>query len=65
MGSVWAFVRKPGNRQLLSWLGGGGAVAAGGIWAMVTYLWPAHEGPKVEVSAAGGGDRRQCLRLDG
>ena len=53
MGSIWAFVRKPSNQRLLSWLGGGGAVAAAGIWAMVTYLWPAHEGPKVECVQQG------------
>lgn len=45
MGSVWAFLRKPSNQRLLSWLGGGTVVIAGGIWAMVTYVWPAHEPP--------------------
>ena len=48
MSSVWTFVRKPRNQRLLSWLGGGGAVAAAGVWAVVTYIWPAHEAPKVE-----------------
>ena len=37
MGSVWTFIRKPNNQRLLSWVGGGGAVAAAGIWAVVTY----------------------------
>jgi len=46
MNSIWTFVRKPSNRQLLSWLGGGGAVAAAGIWAVVTYIWPAQDTPK-------------------
>jgi hypothetical protein len=46
MGAVWAFLRKPGNRQLLAWLGGGAVVLAGGIWAVVTYLWPAYEARK-------------------
>lgn len=45
MGSVWAFLRKPSNRQLLAWLGGGAVVIAGGIWTVVTYVWPAHEAP--------------------
>jgi hypothetical protein len=45
MGSVWAFLRKPSNRLLLSWLGGGAVVIVGGIWAVVTYVWPAHEAP--------------------
>jgi hypothetical protein len=53
MSSVWTFVRKPSNRRLLSWLGGGGAVAAAGIWAMVTYFWPANESPKVECVQQG------------
>jgi hypothetical protein len=54
MGSVWNFVRKPSNQRLLSWLGGGGAVAAAGIWAVVTYLWPAHESPKAVCAQQGG-----------
>jgi hypothetical protein len=44
MGSVWAFVQKPRNQKLLS----GGAVAAAGIWAVVTYFWPTHEAPTAE-----------------
>jgi hypothetical protein len=53
MGSVWTFVRKPSNQRLLSWLGGGGVVIAAGIWAVVTYVWPAHESPKVECVQQG------------
>ena len=53
MSSIWSFVRKPSNQRLLSWLGGGGAVAAGGIWAGVTYIWPAHEAPRVECVEQG------------
>jgi hypothetical protein len=53
MGSVWTFVRKPSNQRLLSWLGGGAAVGAAGIWAMVTYLWPVHETPKMECVQQG------------
>jgi hypothetical protein len=45
MGTVGTFLRKPSNRQLLSWFGGSLVVLAGGIWAVVTYVWPAHEGP--------------------
>ncbi len=43
MGAVWAFLRNPTNRLLLSWLGGGAVVIVGGVWAVVTYVWPAHE----------------------
>jgi hypothetical protein len=53
MSSIWTFVRKPSNQKLLSWLGGGGVIAAGGIWAVATYLWPAHEPPKVECVQQG------------
>jgi hypothetical protein len=53
MDSVWTFIRKPNNQRLLSWLGGGGAVAAAGIWAVVTYLWPAHESPKTVCAQQG------------
>ena len=48
MSSIWAFLRKPSNQRMLSWLGGGGVIAAGGIWAVVTYVWSAHESPTAE-----------------
>jgi hypothetical protein len=51
--AVGTFVRKPSNQRLLSWLGGGGAVAAAGIWAVVTYVWPAHQSSKVECVEQG------------
>ena len=54
MGSVWAFIRKPNNQRVLSWLGGGGVVAAAGIWAVVTYIWPAHDEPKPVCAQLGG-----------
>jgi len=50
---VWTYFSKPGNQKLLSWLGGGAVVAAGGIWAVVTYVWPAQTGPKVECVQQG------------
>jgi hypothetical protein len=53
MGSIWTFVRKPSNQRLLSWLGGGGAVAAAGIWAVVSYVWPAHQTPTAECLQQG------------
>jgi hypothetical protein len=53
MNSIWTFVRKPSNRELLSWLGGGGIVVAAGIWAMITYLWPAHVSPTAECVQQG------------
>jgi hypothetical protein len=53
MGRVWTLLRKPSNRQLLSWFGGGGVVLAGGIWAVVTYVWPAHEAPTAVCTEQG------------
>jgi hypothetical protein len=53
MSSIWNFVRKPSNQRLLSWLGGGGAVAAAGIWAVVTYIWPTHEAPTADCVQQG------------
>jgi hypothetical protein len=53
MSSIWTFVRKPSNQRLLSWLGVGGAVAAAGIWAVITSLWPAHQSTKVECVEQG------------
>ena len=53
MGSVWSFVRKPSNQRLMTWVGGGGVVAATGIWAVVTYIWPAHQAPTAECIQQG------------
>jgi hypothetical protein len=52
MSSIWTFVQKPSNRRLLSWLGSG-AVAAAGIWAVIPYVWPAHETPTAECIQQG------------
>ncbi len=53
MGSVWVFLQKPSNRRLLSWFGGGAVVIVGGIWAVVTYVWPAHESPTAVCAEQG------------
>jgi hypothetical protein len=53
MSSVLSFIRKPSNQRLITWLGGGGAVGAAGIWAVVTYVWPHHEAPKAECIQQG------------
>jgi hypothetical protein len=44
MSSFWSFVAKEKNRRLLSWIGGGIVAVAAGAFAIVTYLWPAHDG---------------------
>jgi hypothetical protein len=51
MKSFWSFVAKPKNREVLSWIGAGIIAVAAGGFAMVTYLWPAHDG-KSGVSCA-------------
>jgi hypothetical protein len=43
MGSLWAFLKDENNQRTLGWLGAGGAVAAGGLWALMTYFWPHHD----------------------
>jgi hypothetical protein len=43
MGSLWSFFTDEKNQKTLGWLGGGGVVVAGGLWAVVTYVWPHHE----------------------
>lgn len=54
MGSLWAFFTKSKNQKTLSWLGGGLVVAAGGAWAVFTYVWPHDEGPKIVCAEPGG-----------
>jgi hypothetical protein len=43
MGTVRTFLRS--NQRLLAWLGSGLVAVVGGIWAVVIYVWPPHEGP--------------------
>jgi hypothetical protein len=40
---VLAFLRDEGNRALLAWIGGGLAVAAGGLWAVFVHFYPSPE----------------------
>lgn len=42
MNRIASFVAEPKNRELLSWIGGGLVVLATGTWAVMTYVWPAH-----------------------
>jgi hypothetical protein len=53
MGSLWSFLAKPKNQKTLSWLGGGVVFVAGGIWAVVMFLWPAHEAPTTVCAQQG------------
>ena len=53
MGSLWSFIGKPKNRQILGWIGGGIVAVAVGAWAVVTYVWPAHEPSKTVCAQEG------------
>ena len=33
--TLWTFLRDPANQGTLTWIGGGIAVAAGGIWTVM------------------------------
>jgi hypothetical protein len=37
LSSVWDFVKDPNNQAVLSWMGGGIAAVAAGIWAVVRF----------------------------
>jgi hypothetical protein len=50
MQAIWRFVTH--NQEVLSWLGGGGVVVAGGVWT-VTKFFLRREKPK-PVSAVSG-----------
>ncbi len=59
---VLAFLRDESNRALLGWIGGGVAVAAGGLWAVFTF-YVDHSKPPPPPAAAiveqkGTGSRR-------
>ena len=54
MQSLMRMLRDKRDRAVLSWIGGGAVIAAGGIWVAVTYFWPPPH-PASEVCAGGGG----------
>src|SRR4051794_24728508 len=37
---LWALIENPKRRAILSWIGSGVAVAAAGLWAVVTFAFP-------------------------
>jgi hypothetical protein len=58
---MWDWLKDPENRNVLAWLGSGLVVAAGGLWAVFTYLHPAESGSsapsvQVEQGVGAGGD---------
>jgi len=56
MDSLWSILSKRKNQQVVSWIGAGVVVVAGGIWAVVTYVWPPHlsdQAPSITQSTSG------------
>ena len=54
MQGLMRMLRDKRNRAVLSWIGGGAVIVAGGIWMAVTYFWPPPHSAS-EVCAGGGG----------
>lgn len=38
MDAIWAFLKEPANRDVLTWIGGGLVVVVGGIWAVIKFM---------------------------
>jgi hypothetical protein len=38
LSSIWDFLKDPDNRAIISWVGGGIAVVAAGIWAVIKFV---------------------------
>jgi hypothetical protein len=53
MHSLWSFLARPQNRQILAWVGSGLVAVAAGAFAVMTYLWPAHETAKTVCAQQG------------
>jgi hypothetical protein len=40
LSSIWDFLKDGSNQAVLSWIGGGIVVVAGGLWAALKFLFP-------------------------
>jgi hypothetical protein len=38
LSSIWDFLKDPNNRTIISWVGGGIAAVAAGIWAVIKFM---------------------------
>jgi hypothetical protein len=45
MRRLWLFVGRKHNREILTWIGGGLAVAAAGLWTTLLHVSPAGAPP--------------------
>jgi hypothetical protein len=53
--AVWTFLKDPANQAVLTWIGGGIVVVAGGIWAVVKFFAKRDDrDAKPSVKAEGG-----------
>jgi hypothetical protein len=50
---LWLIAAKPKNREIISWIGGGVIAVTAGAWAVVTYVWPAHDAAKTVCAQQG------------
>lgn len=55
--TIWGFLNNSANQTTLTWLGGGVAVAAGGIWAIIKFFAkkPEPSKPQPMMTASNGG----------
>ena len=53
MASIWAFLKRKGNREILAWLGGGAVVVIGALWTAIVFFAdhkkPDGNGPSVKA----------------
>jgi len=54
MGGLWSFIGESGNRERLTWIGGGIAAVVAALWAAFVYFHPAAKpeggGAQIETS---------------
>jgi hypothetical protein len=54
---LWAFVKDPENRAIMTWIGSGLTVVIGGAWVALATLFPVHKPdtpPPLQVKAEQG-----------
>jgi hypothetical protein len=58
LSSIWDFFKDGSNQAVLSWIGGGIFVVAGGVWAVFKFFFPTGKdksAPSPSVQADHGG----------
>ena len=66
--TIWAFLTDLPNRAVLSWIGGGIVVVAGGIWAVLKFFAKKPARPTIQSDqgsvAIGGNNRNSPINID-